>query len=461
MEILTLAARELPFLVDRLNLLSEEIRSTIHEKMKTAEFRNCRLLIEQCDVLRKTLNLTFPILAVIFDLPRSSFHKAYKAWKSENQSEKPEPARVMLFAGPNSTLSFEEEETVLNWVAEKQQAFDCPSVKEVIERATDILRQRCPEAPQLDKSWWKSFKRRYADRLSTKYLDSREFARTKVSADEVFRYFGDVVRALEMIKHPKQVVNMDESGFSSRMEKGRRKKCVFRPDITVEPKFQEERHVSQLTHVAAVNLAGEPLVPMFITVERSQFNNKDLQMIQPYVKCTRSPKGYMNEETMKHWIDEIWNPYCRSVREMLRDPEAPVFLIMDNCPSHCTENILEYFQEGGNTRLIWLPPHSSHFLQPLDANYFASLKAHYRGYKTVATTPKVSGKMIRAFRAAWTTSFPPNIFRCWELVGFMYEGLGTNHTSVFLNLRLITALVQANCRDFETVDDELWNSTSE
>ena len=131
MEILTLAARELPFLVDRLNLLSEEIRSTIHEKMKTAEFRNCRLLIEQCDVLRKTLNLTFPILAVIFDLPRSSFHKAYKAWKSENQSEKPEPARVMLFAGPNSTLSFEEEETVLNWVAEKQQAFDCPSVKEV------------------------------------------------------------------------------------------------------------------------------------------------------------------------------------------------------------------------------------------------------------------------------------------------------------------------------------------
>lgn len=41
---------------------------------------------------------------------------------------------------------------------------------------------------------------------------------------------------------------------------------------------------------------------------------------------------------------------------------------------------VECFQEGGNTRLAWLPPQRSQFLQPLDASYFAALKAHYTGH---------------------------------------------------------------------------------
>ena len=461
MEISRLAAKDLGSLAIRLELLPDNIRDPVHEVIKSAEFRSCGLLIEQCHVLRCAMKLSFAILALLFEQPRTSLHRAYKTWEESQEGEEQPREELVRFSGPNATLSLEEEEELLNWVAQRQRAFDCPTLKDLLEQGTEILHRRSPTHPELDRTWWKSFKKRYSDRLSCKFLDSREFARANVRADDVFRYFGEVVQALQAIVHPKQVVNMDESGFSSRIDKGRRKKCLFCPDLTVEPRFQEERNSTQLSYVAAVNLAGEPLMPMFITKERVVFNQKDLQMIQSYVKCVQSPRGYMNEETMGHWIDEIWKPYCDSVRAALGKPDAPMFLIMDNCPSHCTQNIMQKFTTCANTRLIWLPPHSSHFLQPLDASYFAVLKAYYRSFKTLVTTPRVSGKVLRAFRAAWTASFPPNIFRCWELVGFMYENIGTNNMRAVLNMDLVLSLIRENCQDHETVDDDAWDSGTE
>ena len=59
------------------------------------------------------------------------------------------------------------------------------------------------------------------------------------------------------------------------------------------------------------------------------------------------------------------------------DLKEPRLLILDGHRSHeTTEFMWEYFQN--NIHLLFLPPHTSHVLQPLDLSVFSPLKHAYR-----------------------------------------------------------------------------------
>ena len=79
------------------------------------------------------------------------------------------------------------------------------------------------------------------------------------------------------------------------------------------------------------------------------------------------------------------------------------------------------FHEIGNLKIIWLPPHSSHFLQMLDSCLFGLLKREYRNIKAQSGYPKIESKIVRAFHALWNVIYPQNIYYCWELTEFYYK----------------------------------------
>ena len=153
---------------------------------------------------------------------------------------------------------------------------------------------------------------------------------------------------------------------------------------------------------------------------------------------------------MVYWIQNCLRPYVCNVQKNLGDENAPVFLIMDNCPSHNTLEVQKAFREVKGLEIIWMPPHSSHFLQMLDASYFGVMKGEYRRGKTTKQKPKVAGKLIRAYRASWVAGYPTTVMRSWEAVGFHYTDLGTKNPGVRLDLKSILALAKANCQDFES-----------
>ena len=72
----------------------------------------------------------------------------------------------------------------------------------------------------------------------------------------------------------------------------------------------------------------------------------------------------------------------------------PRLLILDGHRSHeTTEFMYSCFQN--NVYLLFLPPHTSHVLQPLDLSVFSSLKSHYRkevGFLTLLTDSSPIGK---------------------------------------------------------------------
>jgi hypothetical protein len=96
-----------------------------------------------------------------------------------------------------------------------------------------------------------------------------------------------------------------------------------------------------------------------------------------------------------------------------RDQTLTIFTIMDNGGCRKKDTSSDVYA-ALNIRSIWLPPHSNHFLQPLDLVLFAQLKMKSREQQAVKTNPKWLSKVIHihcswhectlrfTVRAAWT-----------------------------------------------------------
>ena len=77
---------------------------------------------------------------------------------------------------------------------------------------------------------------------------------------------------------------------------------------------------------------------------------------------------------MIDWINMILIPYVDKVTGQLPEPTDKVYLVMDNCGIHKSVNVKPHWGKIPRVEIIWLPPHTSHFLQMLDAALFGVLK---------------------------------------------------------------------------------------
>ena len=58
-------------------------------------------------------------------------------------------------------------------------------------------------------------------------------------------------------------------------------------------------------------------------------------------------------------------------------------MIYDGCPSHVTDNVIEYLTSH-NVSIKMLPPYTSHLLQPLDVLLFAPFKNLHANFKDMS-----------------------------------------------------------------------------
>lgn len=453
----SLPATEPHVLLSRLSLLPDIISNSLRNQILSSEFRNATSFYHQVQILKQNEKITYSFLAILFNMKRSTLYFSVKKEKQLFERNNSLEIEQNTFAAPHSILTIKEEENLLNWIYARQNDFNCVTINEFCQEATKILRERDVNANSLTRTYWKSFKRRYVNVIQTKTILSRNSKRSSVTSEEVFEYFGQLVVALSEIKSLKQIINMDETGFHKRMQKARRRKCICFLNHNVEPRYSEESQSSQLSLVAAINMAGETLPAMFITKEKILQNNNEVNMILKYCYVTQSPKGYQNTYTMINWIENILKPYCQNVQLSLNDNNAKVFLIMDNCPSHNSNEIMNEFSKIENLKIIWLPSNSTHFLQQLDGNYFSVLKSYYNNGNTPTTKPKVAGKMIRAFKSFWCCSYPLTILKSWEMTGIRYYNIGTPNMSAAIDISLINKIVAANCPDFNLLETHEWN----
>ena len=271
-------------------------------------------------------------------------------------------------------------------------------------------------------------------------------------------YFSKVLGALMQIKSAKQIVNLDEVGLSQRPDKGRRRRVVSLMNITREPSFMEEEDGSHVTMTAAVNLAGESLKPHFLGIGVLRFNDRDLWLLSDSFAYERTAKGRQTLASFTAYVRSILADYVSNVRKELQDDKAIVYLILDNASVH---NIPDIFAEVG-IQPIWLPPHSSHFLQVLDLLVFAELKKAYRTRRTKSTSPKLEGKLLRILSAWSTATHRLTVIKAWQRAGIVPLRQGSMRSNgnerYVLDICRVHNLIQANCPDADKDVERPWIS---
>ena len=431
------------------DLLPAGVQGEVRELVHTASFRNLETLEDQIIFLREETSLSFLLISLLLGVKRSTLHRYHQAAIARRvQGPLLEPRGERY--GPNSALTIEEEKHVIAWILTRQQAQNCPSPREVREYAAEL---RCSsrglpyaDGEHLSRDWWHKFKQRHQDSIGVKIALSREAVRTRVSEARTRAYFDEIRTALTNLETPMQLVNMDETGFHSRLDRNRRRKCVFCHQCPVHVTFAEETASTTLSLMAAVTGDGGVLPPMFVCKENVSFSAHELQTVSSKLYVTKSPKGYATEKSMLDWLDKVLFPYVQYVTSMLRRPESMVYLIMDNCGVHNTPAVQDRIRRIDRLRIIWLPAHTSHFLQMLDASVFGQLKAVYRNLRTLTTRPKIEGKILRAFHALWNASLPRNVLAGFELTGFTYRMALGGGITIHLDESRVTHIIRTNCQ---------------
>ena len=441
-----------------IELLPAATQEMAREIVHTAEFRLLETLEDQIVYIRDNTPFPLDVISDMLNVHRSTLHR-YLQRAIAQRASNPAPPRPAERYGPNSALTIAEEFQVIQWILARQTKQDCASPREVREYAAKL---RCAsrqlqwiEGEHLSRDWWHKFKQRHQDSIGVKIALSREAVRTRVSEARTRAYFDEIRTALTNLETPMQLVNMDETGFHSRLDRNRRRKCVFCHQCPVHVTFAEETASTTLSLMAAVTGDGGVLPPMFVCKENVSFSAHELQTVSSKLYVPKSPKGYATEKSMLDWLDKVLFPYVQYVTSMLRRPESMVYLIMDNCGVHNTPAVQDRIRRIDRLRIIWLPAHTSHFLQMLDASVFGQLKAVYRNLRTLTTRPKIEGKILRAFHALWNASFPRNVLAGFELMGFTYRMALGGGITIHLDESRVTHVIRTNCQfstDVATVD---------
>jgi hypothetical protein len=132
---------------------------------------------------------------------------------------------------------------------------------------------------------------------------------------------------------------------------------------------------------------------------------------------TATDNGWTSDATALEWLQKVFLPQTAP-----HNPSDTRLLVLDGHGSHeTTEFMWECY--SNNVYLLFLPPHTSHVLQPLDLSVFAPLKRAYRkqlGFLSLLndSTPIGKQNFLACYRKARISSLIAiNIKAGWQALG--------------------------------------------
>ena len=167
-------------------------------------------------------------------------------------------------------------------------------------------------------------------------------------------------------------------------------------------------------------------------------------------------------------LSGIWYEFLGKLNEDMKAQGRHIALITDNAPTHPSPEKPPIDYTGpkppvlDHITLLYLPPNTTAWLQPLDAGIIRSLKAGYRRRyvthiveffeKTGTAAPKLDVlQVIYMVAAAWEELPTSVIFHCWQKVGLVEaidRSLHGSYTEYMENIRQATQISIGTLLDF-------------
>ena len=265
-------------------------------------------------------------------------------------------------------LTPEQEAFIVDWILEEDTRCLPPSHARVREMATRILRLGGDHEP-LGQRWILSFLARQP-RVASIVGRSIDTPRAEAASPAQILAFLELFHRtrIELNIRVEDIWNMDETGIAlgvctnSRViaRAGKRKAYVKTPG--------NREWVSILETISAI---GQKLKCMVIFKGQSLQTTWFPSNSVPDWLYTTSQNGWTSHEIGFEWLRRIFIPSTQPHGNQWR------ILILDGHGSHVD---IEFMLLCRQHRIwtIYLPPHASHLLQPLDLAPFSVLKSEYR-----------------------------------------------------------------------------------
>lgn len=257
--------------------------------------------------------------------------------------------------------------------------------------AQDILKSHS-STHIIGQHWVQRFLSRNPDIKST-YVASMEKVRQDSGADQEAqdRFYITLEKVIKRYSiKAENLWNCDEKGI--RMGKGNNRHKVIISVHTKLPSLAEDGSREFVTTLESISAKGDVIPPFIIWSNQSHregfYGAGGLHAEDGTFGYSQS--GYMDNTLGYEYMSKHFEPHTRPASISGR-PLPWRLLLVDGHHSHIHWKVIEYALEH-RIKVLCLPPHSTHFMQPLDVGCYGVLaKAYKKGLRNwVFKNPKVN-----------------------------------------------------------------------
>lgn len=308
--------------------------------------------------------------ATAFDVPKRTFMTRLNGTTSRREM----PAN-------GRKLSDLEEETLSRWILSMDQRGLPIRISNVHHLARLLLSARSKpcKSTSISERWVSRFIERHPE-LKSKYTRQYDHQRAKCEDPELIKgWYNRVQETIQkygILEH--DIYNMDETGFQMGVASTAKVVCGSETRDSRAKSIQPGNR-EWVTIIVAINASGSALPPQIILAGKKHQSQWYSAIPREY-RISMSDNGWTNDDLGFEWLQEMFEKHTAS-----QTAGRYRLLILDGHSSHATASF-DHFCTERRIIPLYMPPHSSHLLQPLDISCFGPLK-HYYGQRIKDMAP--------------------------------------------------------------------------
>lgn len=294
-------------------------------------------------------------------------------------------------------LSQTQEELLVDWILSEEAAGRPPTIEGVRGMVTAICHDEGSTDP-IGNHWVQRFFKRHSSTISIKkgrLIDTERIqATTEANIEPWFTRLANILTRYDI--EPRNIYNMDETGTQEGDSAAQK---VAGSASIKGAKVTKSSNTDWVTVIECISATGRRVTPTII------FKGCNLQSYWvppeglPRWHYQATPSGWTNSDIAFDWVANIFLPSTPT-----KNPDQWRLLILDGFATHI-DHFFQLICFREKVQLLYLPAHTSHFLQPLDVAVFAPLKAAYRSFiRSVPvaslSSPASKQRFIRAYEFA-------------------------------------------------------------
>ena len=310
------------------------------------------------DALKKGQFKSQRAAALAFDIPETTLRRRIRGVVSRPQK-----------TANCQKLSDTEESTLLAWILDMDKR-GLPLHLPIVRHLAQLLVSACLPSTTIGENWVNRYVKRHPE-LKSKYTRKYDYQRAKCEDSSLIQSW--FMRVQETIQKygilTEDIYNMDETGFQMGVASTSKVICGSETKQS-HAKALQPGNREWVTAIIAVNATGWSLPPQIIFAAANHQSLWYYDIPENYVLSV-SNNGWTTDDLGIKWLQKVFEP-----NTALRTAGTYRLLILDGHGSHATAEFDRFCMEKKIIPL-YMPPHSSHLLQPLDVSCFSPLKHLY------------------------------------------------------------------------------------